>query len=205
MSKSAATKGAKDHDYLFKFVLVGDSGVGKSSLLLDEFSDSYNSTIGIDFKIVQVKVDDAIVKLQVWDTAGQERYQSIAQAFYRNANAIILVYDITVKESFEHVEKWLEKIEENAPPSIPKILIGNKADLASKRAVNEIEVKEFADKLGVAHFETSAKTDKKFEEILAVLSRQVIKQKQDMPVFSNAELVAKEAEAKHESNSNNCC
>ena len=103
----------RDYDYLFKLVLIGDSGVGKSCLLLrfadDSFTDSYISTIGVDFRFRTVTIDKKTVKLQIWDTAGQERFRTITSAYYRGAHGIIMVYDVTSEESFEHVEEWLSK------------------------------------------------------------------------------------------------
>lgn len=104
----------RDYDYLFKLVLIGDSGVGKSCLLLrfadDNFTDSYISTIGVDFRFRTITIDDKIVKLQIWDTAGQERFRTITSAYYRGADGIIMVYDVTSSESFDHVEEWLSEV-----------------------------------------------------------------------------------------------
>merc|ERR1712157_499578 len=130
-----------DYDYLFKLVLIGDSGVGKSCLLLrfadDSFTDSYISTIGVDFRFRTVNIDMKTVKLQIWDTAGQERFRTITSAYYRGAHGIIMVYDVTNSESFEHVEEWLSEVNRHASETTKKLLVGNKCDLESERAVQK--------------------------------------------------------------------
>ena len=128
-----------EYDYLFKLLLIGDSGVGKSCLLLrfadDTYTDSYISTIGVDFKIRTVDLDTKTIKLQIWDTAGQERFRTITSSYYRGAHGIIIVYDITDKESFDNVRQWLFEIDRYASENVCKLLVGNKSDLGSKRAV----------------------------------------------------------------------
>jgi len=130
----------RDYDYLFKLVLIGDSGVGKSCLLLrfadDSFTDSYISTIGVDFRFRTVTIDNKTVKLQIWDTAGQERFRTITSAYYRGAHGIIMVYDVTNYESFEHVEEWLNEVNKHASESTLKLLVGNKADLQEGKKFN---------------------------------------------------------------------
>lgn len=155
-------KNVVEYDYLFKVLLIGDSGVGKSALLTRftdrTFSDSYMITIGVDFKIQTIKLDDKIIKLQLWDTAGQERFRTITSAYYRGANGIIIVFDVSDKETFDHVKIWMSEIE-NYANDVKVMLIGNKNDIeGSKRQVSYEEAKEFADKLGISYIETSAKT-----------------------------------------------
>ena len=123
----------RDYDYLFKLVLIGDSSVGKSCLLLrfadDSFTESYISTIGVDFRFRTVKIEDKTVKLQIWDTAGQERFRTITSAYYRGADGIIMVYDVTRSESFDHVQDWLNEVNRYANQGLcKKLLIGNKCD-----------------------------------------------------------------------------
>ena len=119
------------------FVLL--LGVGKSCLLLrfadDTYTDSYISTIGVDFKIRTVDLDTKTIKLQIWDTAGQERFRTITSSYYRGAHGIIIVYDITDKESFDNVRQWLFEIDRYASENVCKLLVGNKSDLGNKRAV----------------------------------------------------------------------
>jgi len=151
-----------EYDYLFKLLLIGDSGVGKSCLLLrfadDTYTDSYISTIGVDFKIRKLDVDGKAVKLQIWDTAGQEKFRTITSSYYRGAHGIIVVYDVTSRESFSHVKGWLSDIDRYAQGNIKvqKMLVGNKSDLPN-REVTFKEAKAFADQLGIKFCETSAK------------------------------------------------
>lgn len=116
--------------------MIGDTGVGKSCVLYrftdDAFSDSYISTIGVDFRFRTIKIDKKAVKLQIWDTAGQERYKTITNAYYRGADGIVMVYDVTSEKSFAHVREWLNEVNRYAAEDACKILIGNKSDLASK-------------------------------------------------------------------------
>ena len=128
-----------EYDYLFKLLLIGDSGVGKSCLLLrfadDTYTESYISTIGVDFKIRTIELDGKTIKLQIWDTAGQERFRTITSSYYRGAHGIIVVFDVTDQESFNNVKQWLHEIDRYACANVKKLLVGNKCDLASKRAV----------------------------------------------------------------------
>jgi len=166
-----------DYDYLFKLLLIGDSGVGKSCLLLrfadNTFTDSFISTIGVDFKIRTLDIDGKRVKLQIWDTAGQERFRTITSSYYRGAHGIIVVYDVTDRVSFNNVKQWLGEIDRYACQSVNKLLLGNKADLAEKRTVQTSEGKDFADSLGVQFLETSAKTSNNVEEAFTTMTRQI--------------------------------
>ncbi|XXQ35831.1 Ras family [Plasmodiophora brassicae] len=168
----------RDYDYLFKLVLIGDSGVGKSCLLLrfadDSFTDSYISTIGVDFRFRTVNIDNKMVKLQIWDTAGQERFRTITSAYYRGAHGIILVYDVTSSGSFDHVEEWLLEVNRHASASTIKLLIGNKADLVDQKQVTEETAKKFADKLGITLLETSAKNSTNVEAAFLTMARELI-------------------------------
>jgi len=158
--RGGTTKGV-EYDHLFKLLLIGDSGVGKSSLLLrfsdNTFSDSFIATIGVDFKIKTMDINGAQVKLQIWDTAGQERFRTITSSYYRGAHGIIVVYDVTNPDSFGNVRKWLQEINRYASENVQKILVGNKCDLVSERKVSYEDAKELADELGVMFLETSAK------------------------------------------------
>jgi len=157
-----------EYDYLFKLLLIGDSGVGKSCLLLrfadDTYTDSYISTIGVDFKIRTVDLDTKTIKLQIWDTAGQERFRTITSSYYRGAHGIIIVYDITDKESFDNVRQWLFEIDRYASENVCKLLVGNKSDLTNKRAVEYEQAKTFADELNIPFLETSAKNAANVEQ-----------------------------------------
>jgi len=150
-----------EYDYLFKFLLIGDSGVGKSCLLLrfadDEYSETYLSTVGVDFKIRTIDVDGKKVKLQIWDTAGQDRFKAIVSSYYRGAHGIIIVYDVTDRGSFTNVKYWVKEVDKYAKPDIVKLLVGNKCDMMSKRMISYDDGKALADDLGMHLIETSAK------------------------------------------------
>lgn len=172
----------RDYDYLFKLVLIGDSGVGKSCLLLrfadDAFTESYISTIGVDFRFRTVKIDKKTVKLQIWDTAGQERFRTITSAYYRGADGIIMVYDVTSVDSFDHVNDWLKEVNRYASEGTCKLLVGNKSDRTADKAVTSESAKAFADELGIAFLETSAKSAKNVEEAFLTLAGELIKQRE---------------------------
>jgi len=166
-----------DYDYLFKLLLIGDSAVGKSCLLLrfsdDTYTDSYISTIGVDFKIRTIELDGKTIKLQIWDTAGQERFRTITSSYYRGAHGIIVVYDCTDLESFNNVKQWLEEIDRYACENVNKLLVGNKCDLTSKKVVNYINAKEFADGLGIPFLETSAKSSTNVEQAFMTMASEI--------------------------------
>jgi Ras-related protein Rab-1A len=170
------TPSAIEYDYLFKFLLVGDSGVGKSCLVLKftdrVFNDSYISTIGVDFKIQTLQLDGKFIKLQIWDTAGQERFRSITSSYYRGAHAVIIVFDLTDTETFENVRNWIHEIERYAAEHVCKMLIGNKADLTNLRQVSTERAQELATKLQIPYFETSAKTNANVQQMFIELTKQ---------------------------------
>jgi len=171
---------------LFKFLLIGVSGVGKSCLLLrfadDTYTDSYISTIGVDFKIRTIDLDAKTIKLQIWDTAGQERFRTITSSYYRGAHGIIIVYDITDKESFDNVRQWLFEIDRYASENVCKLLVGNKSDLANKRAVEYEQSKAFADELNIPFLETSAKNAANVEQAFLTMAAQIKNKMQNQPV-----------------------
>jgi len=166
-----------EYDYLFKLLLIGDSGVGKSCLLLrfadDTYTESYISTIGVDFKIRTIDLDGKTIKLQIWDTAGQERFRTITSSYYRGAHGIIVVYDTTDLESFNNVKQWLHEIDRYASDNVNKLLVGNKSDLTTKRAVSFEQAKEFADSLGIDFVETSAKNSSNVEKAFMMMASQI--------------------------------
>ncbi|XP_069650393.1 ras-related protein Rab-13 isoform X1 [Haliaeetus albicilla] len=180
---------AKAYDHLFKLLLIGDSGVGKTCLIIrfaeDNFTSTYISTIGIDFKIRTVDIDGKKIKLQVWDTAGQERFKTITTAYYRGAvvwwggasspqKGIILVYDITDEKSFENIQNWMKSIKENASAGVERLLIGNKCDMEAKRKVQRDEAEKLAKEHGIRFFETSAKSSVNVEEAFSTLARDIL-------------------------------
>jgi Ras-related protein Rab-1A len=163
-----------EYDYLFKLLLIGDSGVGKSSLLTrfteSVFSDSYMSTIGVDFKIQTLMIDDKIVKLQIWDTAGQERFRTITSSYYRGAHGICIVYDTTDVNSFNNINIWLKEINNHCSEKVCIMLIGNKIDLKEERQVSTEEGKDFADRYNMKFIETSSKTNINVEKMFIDLA-----------------------------------
>ncbi|KAM7535898.1 hypothetical protein Aperf_G00000094481 [Anoplocephala perfoliata] len=174
-----------DYDYLFKLLLIGDSGVGKSCLLLrfsdDTFTDTYISTIGVDFKIRTLELDGKIVKLQIWDTAGQERFRTITSSYYRGAQGIIIVYDITDELTFNNLKAWLSEIDTYANATVNRLLVGNKSDLASKRAVPTEDGQKFADSLSIPFLETSAKTASNVHEAFVKMATQIKESSPNVP------------------------
>lgn len=168
-----------EYDYLFKLLLIGDSGVGKSCLLLrfadDTYTQSYISTIGVDFKIRTIELEGKTVKLQIWDTAGQERFRTITSSYYRGAHGIIIVYDVTDKESFKNVKHWIQEIDKYAADGVKKLLVGNKCDLQSKKVVSYDEAKELADSLQMPFMETSAKNSHNVEQAFQMMADEIKK------------------------------
>ena len=169
----------QEYDYLFKLLLIGNSSVGKSSLLVrfvdDIWEENFVPTIGVDFKLKTLDVNGKKVKLQIWDTAGQERFKNITASYYRGGNGVLVVYDITDRDSFTNLTSWLIEIEKNANKNVFKLLIGNKNDLESERKVTTEEGKEFADSNGMKFIETSAKTADKVYEAFELLTKEIIK------------------------------
>ncbi|OQR80324.1 ras-related protein Rab-11A-like [Tropilaelaps mercedesae] len=149
-----------EYDYLFKVVLIGDSGVGKSNLLSrftrNEFNLESKSTIGVEFATRSIQVEGKTVKAQIWDTAGQERYRAITSAYYRGAVGALLVYDIAKHITYENVERWLKELRDHADHHIVIMLVGNKNDLRHLRAVPTDEAKAFAEHNKLSFIETSA-------------------------------------------------
>ncbi|CAN1181593.1 Ras-related protein RABD1 [Linum perenne] len=168
-----------EYDYLFKLLLIGDSSVGKSCLLLrfadDSYVDSYISTIGVDFKIRTVELDGKTVKLQIWDTAGQERFRTITSSYYRGAHGIIIVYDVTDMDSFNNVKQWLNEIDRYANDTVCKLLVGNKCDLVENKVVDTQTAKALADELGIPFLETSAKDSINVEQAFLTMAAEIKK------------------------------
>ncbi|KAF9192165.1 GTP-binding protein of the rab [Haplosporangium sp. Z 767] len=166
-----------EYDYLFKLLLIGDSGVGKSCLLLrfadDTYTESYISTIGVDFKIRTIELEGKTVKLQIWDTAGQERFRTITSSYYRGAHGIIVVYDVTDQDTFANVKQWLAEIDRYASEGVNKLLVGNKSDLTDKKVVEYTVAKEFADQLTISFLETSAKNAANVEQAFMTMAKQI--------------------------------
>ncbi|KAG9771328.1 ras-domain-containing protein, partial [Aureobasidium melanogenum] len=149
-----------EYDFLFKVVLIGDSGVGKSNLLSrftrNEFNLDSKSTIGVEFATRSIQVDTKTIKAQIWDTAGQERYRAITSAYYRGAVGALLVYDISKRQTYDNVTRWLKELRDHADANIVIMLVGNKSDLRHLRAVPTEEAKQFASENNLSFIETSA-------------------------------------------------
>ncbi|KAI3521149.1 hypothetical protein L1887_10610 [Cichorium endivia] len=147
-------------DYVFKVVLIGDSAVGKSQLLSrfakNEFSMDSKATLGVEFQTKTLVIDQKTVKAQIWDTAGQERYRAVTSAYYRGAVGAMLVYDMTKRQTFDHMTRWLEELRGHADKNIVIMLIGNKCDLEGLRAVPVEDAQEFAERENLCFMETSA-------------------------------------------------
>lgn len=148
--------------YLFKYIIIGDTGVGKSCLLLQftdkRFQPVHDLTIGVEFGARMVTIDTKQIKLQIWDTAGQESFRSITRSYYRGAAGALLVYDITRRDTFGHLSRWLDEARQHSQSNMVIMLIGNKSDLEHRRAVSTEEGEKFAEENGLIFMETSAKT-----------------------------------------------
>lgn len=166
---------SRSYDMIMKLLLVGDSGVGKSCLLLrfveDKFNPSFITTIGIDFKIRTIESNGKKIKLQVWDTAGQERFRTITTAYYRGAMGIVLIYDVTDARSFENVENWFQTVTQHANEDAQIFLVGNKCDDTDNRQISTEQGRDLASKLGVSFLEASAKSNTNVDSIFYELAR----------------------------------
>eukprot|EP00761_Pharyngomonas_kirbyi_P002944 gb/GECH01002948.1/.p1 GENE.gb/GECH01002948.1/~~gb/GECH01002948.1/.p1 ORF type:complete len:203 (+),score=36.67 gb/GECH01002948.1/:1-609(+) len=166
---------------LFKCLLIGDSSVGKTSLtvrLVDgKFTESFISTIGVDFKIHNLEINGENYKMHIWDTAGQERFRNITASYYRGAHAVVVIYDITNKESFENIQHWLGEIDQYADANITKFLVGNKCDLEELRQVSKADAQKYADSLNIKFIETSAKTNDNVSEAFQMLGEEIFKRR----------------------------
>ncbi|EMP31319.1 ras-related protein Rab-25 [Chelonia mydas] len=179
----------EDYNFVFKVVLIGESGVGKTNLLSrftrNEFNHDSRTTIGVEFSTRTVMVGNAMVKAQIWDTAGLERYRAITSAYYRGAVGALLVFDITKHQTYDVVERWLKELYDHAEATIIVMLVGNKTDLAQAREVPTEEAKMFAENNGLLFIETSAldstNVEQAFETILRGIFSKVQKQQQRSP------------------------
>ena len=166
-----------DYEQLYKIIIVGDSGVGKSNILgryiNNEFKQDTKSTVGVEFASKKVKVNDINIKLQIWDTAGQERYRSITSAYYKGSKGCFIVYDITSSQSFENIEKWYEEISKTGDKGLSLVLIGNKCDLEDERKVTIEQGENKARDLNCPFFETSALNNIHIEEVFQKISENI--------------------------------
>ncbi|ERN20073.1 hypothetical protein AMTRI_Chr11g101370 [Amborella trichopoda] len=188
-----ARKPDEEYDYLFKIVLIGDSGVGKSNLLSrftrNEFCLESKSTIGVEFATRTLLVEGKTVKAQIWDTAGQERYRAITSAYYRGALGALLVYDVTKPQTFENASRWLKELRDHADSNIVVMLVGNKTDLRHLRGVATEDAQGFAEREGLSFLETSAlestNVERAFQSILGEIYR-IISKKSPLSSSSGA-------------------
>mmetsp|Transcript_58309 Transcript_58309/g.190151 ORF Transcript_58309/g.190151 Transcript_58309/m.190151 type:complete len:224 (-) Transcript_58309:56-727(-) len=166
------------YDCLVKLLLIGDSGVGKSSLLVrfaeDKFSPQLTNTIGVDFKVKMLELGGRRVKLQIWDTAGQERFHTITQQYYRNAMGIVLVYDVCDEASFNNIRRWMAQIAQHGTEGTDRLLVGNKADCDKQaRAVDAARGQALADEYGITFLEASARSGQNVKEVFTLLAETV--------------------------------
>ena len=202
-------------------MLLGDTGVGKSSLMFrfteGEFKSSLIGTAGVDYKMKNIEFGGKSVKIQIWDTAGQERYRTLTKAYYRGAAGVILVYDVTDPVSFENLEYWLKKIKKHGDENVEILLLGNKIDLINERVVTSEQSEQLAESKGVSCYETSAKdsinVDKAFKQLLnRIISNEYLKDKITMQAsggningLGSIRLEATSRDSIGKKQDNNCC
>jgi small GTP-binding protein len=177
------------YDFMFKLLIVGESGVGKTCMLLrfadNLFEEDFLSTIGVDFKVKEIVVDSKRVKLQIWDSAGQERFRNITSSYYRNCSGIIIVYDVTRRDSFDKVTDWISEVRRFVP-TVPLIVVGNKCD-REDRQVPTADGQGLAEKQGLIFLETSAKANTNIEEAFQEMSKKLIEAEVNKPAGGGAQ------------------
>ena len=170
---------ANNYNYLFKYIIIGDTSVGKSNLLMkfahNKFTEEYQATIGVEFGAKNISFNNQIYRIQIWDTAGQENFRSITRAYYKNSVCALVVYDISSRDSFNNVMSWIEDCKNQSPKTIFIVLVGNKSDLDDKRQVSYEEGKELADKNELLFFESSAKDGINVDEIFVNSAKEIAK------------------------------
>lgn len=202
----SANKG-KTFDVSMKLLMVGDSGVGKSSLLLrfvdDQFNATFVTTVGIDFKIKNIVLDERKVRLQIWDTAGQERFRTITTAYYRGAMGIVIVYDVCNRLSFDKIEAWYKTVQEHASDDLEVLIVGNKCDEEEARVVSTQQGEELANKLGVSFIEASAKSGLNINDVFYSLASDILANNKSIVNAAASESV--NVNQKTEKAGSNCC
>ena len=168
-----------NYDYLLKYIIIGDSAVGKSNLLLryvdNKFNENHVMTLGVEFAAKNIQIEEQIFRMQIWDTAGQENFRSITRSFYKNSACVIIVYDITSRETFTNVKTWIKDCMQTCSKNVFMVLVGNKVDDETSRQVSTNEGETFAKEHGMTFFESSAKTGKNVEEIFKTSAKEIAK------------------------------
>ena len=194
---------SKRYDLLLRLLLVGETGVGKTCLLCrytnNDFINAHISTIGIDFKMKTLQIDDKKVKVQIWDTAGQERFESITKQFYRRAQGVLLVYDICSRASYEAIPKWLSYVRQFCKEDVTVMLLGNKCDREDRRQVTVNEASQFAKDKIIMFRETSAKSNDNLEEAFLDVCTDII-DSQESQLAESASSVSLEETSSHYDN-----
>ena len=184
----------EDYYRLYKILLLGDSAVGKSCLLLrfcdNSFQETHLTTIGLDFRLKTIDLEDGKkIKVQIWDTAGQDRFRAITRNYYKGANGILLVYDVTDERSFEHIRSWIEKIHEEAQEGIITYLVGNKIDDEERRVISEEKGHKLGEEFKLDYFETSAKKSIGVNEVFNKLIKEIHKSYQEQNEEQEANMI----------------
>ena len=216
-----STDDGPEYEYLFKLLLIGNSGVGKSCILMryadNSFTENFFNTIGVDFKIKTISLNDQVIKMQIWDTAGQDRFRTLTSSYYRGAHGIIIVYDVTNKDSFDNVRQWMTEIEKFASESVNKLLVGNKSDLEEQREVTSEEGMELAKKFDIPFLEVSAKNsthvDDTFKTMASEIQTRFVQEKKKKGTKENFMMggtatsltLNEKKESESETNKKSCC
>ncbi|XP_063427103.1 ras-related protein Rab-10-like [Mytilus galloprovincialis] len=196
---------SKRYDLLLRLLLVGETGVGKTCLLCkyinQDFISAHISTIGIDFKMKTLQINDRVVKVQIWDTAGQERFESITKQFYRRAQGVLLVYDMSSRSSFEAIPKWLAHVEQFCKEDVSVMLLGNKCDREDRRQVTTKEASQFAKEHGIMFSETSAKSSSNLEKAFLDMCTDIIESQEQQAAESRSSISLDEDSSHFDSHS----
>ena len=183
----------EEYSLIFKMILIGDSGVGKSNILSryinNSFSETTRSTVGVELSAKVEEINNTKIKIQIWDTAGQERYKSITKTYYKGAKGALIVYDITNKDSFKNVDKWINDLKESGDDDVSILIVGNKCDLEASREVTTDEVKKKAELYKMAYCETSAlkgeNIDNAFRTLIKIVVEKNEKKKNEEDKYGN--------------------
>jgi small GTP-binding protein len=165
------------YDHIFKVLIIGDSSVGKTCFLLrysdDTFVDNHISTIGLDYKLKMLDIDNKLIKMQIWDTAGQDRFRAITKNYYKGSHGIILMFDLTSQDSFNNIKNWLTQIKDNTNEKIKIILVGNKCDAINRRVIDKEKAEKLAKDFDLKYIEASAKDNLNVNETFIFLSKEI--------------------------------